>query len=190
MTRLEPVFLGPVCVGKTTVSKLVSQELGLPRVELDEVAMPYYGACPDFDPDEYNRLIEEEGFVAGYRHWEPALAFAVQRLVEDYPGTVLDLGAGHTCYLDPTHLTTVRRALEPFTNTILLLPDPDPEGSVEIIRERCGQTRDGMTWIHDDVDFIRYWVTSGQNQELAQHVLFTRDSTPEQMARRVLALLN
>jgi hypothetical protein len=175
-------------VGKTTVSTLVADALGVSRVELDEIAMPYYRACPDFDPDTYNSLTEHQGFVAAYRYWEPALAFAVERVVDDHHGAVLDLGAGHSCFLDPACAVRVRRALAPFVNTILLLPDPDVERSVAIIRDRCARTRDGMTWRFDDVDFIRHWVASGQNHELARHVVYTQDDAPEQVAERVVAL--
>lgn len=95
-----PVFIGPVAVGKTTVSKLVAAHLDRARVELDEVAMPYYHRCPEFDPARYNRLQATEGFLAAYRYWEPALVFALEQVVLDQPDAVLDLGAGHTSLLN------------------------------------------------------------------------------------------
>lgn len=184
------MFIGPVCVGKTSVSKLVAEVLGLPRVELDEIAMPYYGACSDFDPDAYNRLAETKGFVAAYRYFEPALAFAVERVVEDYEGALLDLGAGHTCFLDPRFHDVVKRALQPYRNVVLLLPDPHPACCVEVIRRRLSEDdRDGMTWHFDTVDFIRHWVESDQNRRLADHVIYTGADTQDVVARRVVETL-
>src|ERR1044072_3066782 len=113
MTREEFVFIGPVGAGKTTVGSEVARALGVPLVELDEIAMPYYEAAPSFDANEYNRLMEHEGFVAAYRDWEPALAFAVERVVEDHRDCVFDLGAGHTSFLDRALHSRVRAALAP-----------------------------------------------------------------------------
>lgn len=81
--RGQPVFIGPVGVGKSSVSTIVAEILAVPRVELDEIAMPYYQACPEFDPDTYDRLPGTRGFVTAYRYWEPALAFAVEHASSD-----------------------------------------------------------------------------------------------------------
>ena len=187
--RDEPVFIGPVCVGKTTVAALVADALGLPCVELDDVALPYYEACPDFEPDEFNRLEADEGFLAAYRYFERALPHAVERLIDDHAGSVLDLGAGHSCFLDRSHAPRIQRALEPFRHVVFLLPDRDGERSVRIIRERSERTREGMTWLHDGVDLIRLWVTDEQNFRLATDVVYTGDDGPEQVAERVIQLI-
>lgn len=185
----QPVFIGPVCVGKTTVSTLVASLLGVPRVELDEVADAYYRSAPGFDPPEYERLLREEGFVAAYRYWEPALVDAVQRVVADHPDSLLDLGAGHSCYLDRSLFERVRAILEPFTDVVLLLPDPDPELSIGVIRARLARERDGWDWVHGDVDFVRHWVTSDQNRLLADHVVYAGEDDPPAVAERVAALV-
>jgi hypothetical protein len=191
MGRSEPVFIGPVCVGKTTVSKLVAAHLERPRIELDEVAMPYYEDCPVFDPREYNRLLETAGFVAAYRYWEPASVYALEGVVNDHPEAVLDLGAGHTSLLDDRFHTRISAALASYEHVILLLPDPDPERSVAVIRHRLmvGDDRESTDWIHDGVDFVRHWIVSDQNRRLATHTIYTGDNPPAAVTMRVIDLL-
>jgi hypothetical protein len=191
MGRSEPVFIGPVCVGKTTVSKLVAAHLERPRVELDEVAMPYYEDCPVFDPREYNRLLETAGFVAAYRYWEPASVYALEGVVNDHPGAVLDLGAGHTSLLDDRFHTRISAALASYEHVILLLPDPDPERSTAVIRHRLmvDDDRESTDWIHDGVDFVRHWIVSDQNRRLATHAIHTGDDPPDAVTMRVIDLL-
>jgi hypothetical protein len=192
MDRPEPVFIGPVCVGKTTISKLVAAHLERTRVELDEVAMPYYEECPEFDLREYNRLLETVGFMSAYRYWEPALVYALEGVVNDHPGAVLDLGAGHTSLLDDRFHARVSAALAPYEHVILLLPDTDPERSAAVIRRRLvvDDDRDVTDWTHDGVDLIRHWIVSDQNQRLATHTIYAGNDPPDVVAMRVIDLMS
>jgi hypothetical protein len=184
--RAQPVFIGPVCVGKSTVSTLVAEAIGAERVELDKVADAYYRAAPGFDVHEHERLRTTVGFVAAYRYWEPAVAFSVEQVVRDHPDAVLDLGAGHTCYLDRSLFPRVQAALAPYRNVVLLLPDPDPDISVRVIDERMASVREGWSWKHGDIDFVRHWVTDDQNRSLATHVVFTGADPPAHVSQRVV----
>ena len=185
--RSQPVFIGPVCVGKTSVSLRVAEILGLQRVELDEIAGRYYRDCPDFDSEIYNTLLASDGFVAAYRYWEPALAYAVDRVVDDFPTVLLDLGAGHTSFLDRRFHEAVEAALAPYRNIVLLLPDVDPDRSVSVIRHRLmhDSERPAMSWEFPEVDFIRHWVEDDQNRRLAEHVAYTGDADPGSIATQL-----
>jgi shikimate kinase len=172
-SRSEYVLIGPVGAGKTTVGSRLAERLRLPHVQLDSIANEYYGAAPGWNGHTYDALMAES-FVAAYRHWEPALAFAVEGVVGDYRDCVFDLGAGHTSFLDPQLHERVATALSPFADVILLLPSSDAARSVSVLRERCQQR--GHTWVHEGVDFIEYWVINDQNRRLAKRVWWSSSS--------------
>jgi hypothetical protein len=182
--RPEHVLIGPVGAGKTTLGSRLAERLGLPHVQLDSIANEYYRAAPDFDAPTYNSLMAES-FVAAYRYWEPALAYAVERVVADHHDCVFDLGAGHTSFLDRQLHARVATALSPFDNVVLLLPSRDTARSVSILRERCQQR--GHEWIQENVDFIEYWVTDDQNRRLAKRVLYSEDCDPDALVEQLLA---
>jgi hypothetical protein len=188
--RWQPVFIGPVGVGKSTVSTIVAEVLGERCVQLDEIAMEYYRVAPDFDPVEHTRLSDTEGFVAAYRYWEPAVAYSLERFVAEHTDAVLDLGAGHTCFLDRSLADRAQAALEPFTNVVLLLPDEDPDVSAGVIRRRLAAERDGFDWMADGVDFVHHWLTSDQNRLLADHVVYAHADPPDVVAERVIRALH
>lgn len=182
--RPEYVLIGPVGVGKSTLGERLATRLGLPHVELDSIANEYYGAAPGWNGHTYDALMVES-FVAAYRHWEPALAFAVERVVSDYRDCVFDLGAGHTSFLDRQLHERVASALSPFANVVLLLPSPNAATSIDVLRERC--QRRGHTWIHEGVDFIEHWVTDDQNRRLAKRILYTEAQDPDALAQQLLS---
>ncbi|MFD2079025.1 shikimate kinase [Actinopolymorpha cephalotaxi] len=181
--RPEYVLIGPVCAGKTTLGARLAERLGVEHVQLDSIANDYYRIAPGWDADTYNALMADS-FVAAYRHFEPALAFAVESVVRDHHDCIFDLGAGHTSFLDRRLHERVVSALSPFSNVVLLLPSADTMTSVRTLWERCRQR--GHTWIHDGVDFIEHWVTDDQNRRLADRVLFTEDRDPDALVEEIL----
>ena len=93
------VLIGPAAGGKSTLGPLVADRLGTPFVDLDEIGDRYYGEV-GWSVDQLAERAAAVGRVAAEREWEPARAHAVRRVVEEHPGTVIGLGAGHTSYTD------------------------------------------------------------------------------------------
>lgn len=178
--RPEFVFIGPVCAGKSSVAELVAQRLGCPHVDLDDLRERYLGSVPGFDFERL-RVARAQSQMAAVRYVEPAFVHSVERFLVDHHGCVFDFGAGHTCYVDPSHHGRVAEALRPFQRVVLLLPDADPARSVEVLRARCISER-GEDWIFDGFDFIDYWVRNWQNERLATTTVITGERTPQEVA--------
>lgn len=183
MERSEPVLIGPVCAGKSSVAAGLAGRLGVDHVNLDVLMNGYFVDCPDFEAEPYNDLARN-GFLPAYRYSEAALAYSLERVLQDHRDCVFDIGAGYTSFLDRRFHSRAAAALKPFSRVVLLLPDPDPEKSVSVLRSRCVKAR-GQDWIHEGVDFIEHWVTDDQNQRLATEVIYTGDEQPEQIVARL-----
>lgn len=183
--RTEVVLIGPVGSGKTTIGKLVALKLRLPLVDMDAICGRYYAEVGRTLAEWNTRM--ESGRLEASRWLAPALAHATERLVSEYRGSPISLGAGHTHYEEPELFERVRYALEPFGSVVLLLPEADHARSIEILRKRSMRER-GQDWIWDGHDFFARWVTDTCNWELADHVVYTEGRTPEQTCEEVLAL--
>jgi len=130
------------------------------------------------------RLQAEQGFLASYREWWPALAHATERLMAEHGQGILDLGAGHTHYEDDHLFARVRRVLAPCPNVVFLLPSPDLDRSVRILRERSIAER-GADWIADGYDFIEHWVKDSCNHDLATMTVYTEGRTPQETCAEI-----
>ena len=185
------MIIGPICVGKTSVAAELSALLGVRHVSLDELAPQYLSQSAWYDPDRGEELEREDGYVAKYRYREPVFPWLLGQLFAEHGDCVFDLGAGHTCLLDPSLVADVAAQLASFSNVILLLPSPDRTRSLAVIRDRlrADPERDGDVWEYDDIDFLSHWVTSGQNERLATHVVFTEERRPPEVAAEIRMLL-
>ncbi len=105
--------------------------------------------------------------------------------VTDHPDAVIALGAGHTSYSDHQHLATVRSALGPCRNVIRILPSPDRDISLTVLRRRC-TTSKGRSWVIDGHDFLAGWIDDPGTRTVATRTVHTLGETPAQTAARLL----
>lgn len=174
-----PILIGPVRVGKTTVSALLAKHLDVPHVSLDAIRLRYYHEI-GYDEEHARQLRETGGFLAVYRYWKPFEAYAVERVLTEHWGSVIDFGAGHSVQDDPVLLARIQRALAACANVVLLLPSPDPAASIRILRERLGPFES------DGIDFHAYFVQHPANRQLVPLTVYTAGQSPEQTCAEIL----
>ncbi len=182
------VLIGPAATGKSTLGAIVAASTGRPFVDIDEIGAAYYAEA-GWSMDRLRAHVEAVGRVRAEREWEPARAHAVRRAVADHPGAVLSLGAGHSNYTDPALFDEVRKALGVVEHVVLVLPSPDQDRSVAVLRERSLATKQTGWVTEDGHDFLAEWVRDRGNADLATVILHTDGEDPPASARRLSELL-
>jgi hypothetical protein len=179
--RDEIILIGPMWAGKSTQGQLVAARLGLPRCSIDEARWSYYQAA-GYDADLAHRTSEVGGFLALYWYWKPFEIDSLEHVVAEHRDCVFDLGAGHSVYEHRDFFERARRALAPFRNVVLLLPSPDTDTSVHLLRARGAAEGD----VASAFDFTTHFVTHPSNRELATHVVYTAGKTPDETCDEIL----
>jgi hypothetical protein len=136
-----------------------------------------------------NDFRKEPGQAAARRSLPELFTGAVERIVAEHPGHVIDLGAGHTDIQDPVLFGRIQRTLARCPHVILVLPSADPDESVRILKERARALR-GHDWVRGGVDHIEHWVKNSRNQELATSILYTGEQTPWAACDQLLSRLS
>jgi adenylate kinase family enzyme len=131
--RTEIVLIGPVRTGKSTLGRLLAEKLGLPQVSLDVLREQYYQEI-GFDPLLAKEIRQKGGFLALMFYRELFAAHAVERILGEHHDCVIDFGAG--IYESDEMFARVKKALSEFVNVVLLLPSPDIDESLRILKER------------------------------------------------------
>ena len=182
------ILIGPVCTGKSTLGQLLAQSHNRPWINLDSIADQYYEES-GFSMADFQKMSEEQGFLAAYRKGGPSLAYAAERVLVDYKDCIIAFGAGHSHYEDERLLRRVEQALAPFPNVVLILPSPDLDRSVAVLRERSLQQRK-WDWRVEGYDFLARWVKDEANHRLATVTVYTEGKTPEQTRDEILHRVN
>ena len=178
--RPEIILIGPIGAGKTTQAQLLGEKLGLPRRSMDLLRWPYMREV-GWDEATEKRIQAVEGWRGVFAYRKPFEAHLVERLLDEERNCTIDFGGSQSVYEDPNDFARVRRALDPFANVVLLLPSPDLDESVRVLKTRVW---DGVA---NGFDFHEHFVKHPSNRILARFVVYTRDRTPEQTRDEILA---
>lgn len=181
------ILIGPMGAGKTTIGERLSRHLNLGWIQLDEIRQPYYDEI-GYDHETTKQIHAEKGMTGIIEYWKPFEAYSVERVLADYPNSVIDFGAGQSVYEDEVLFARVKKALTPFPNVILLLPSPDIDETIRILKSRVPAeiTPDMLDWFNDlNAHFIRH----KSNGELAKITVYTNERTPDETCDDIIGKL-
>jgi shikimate kinase len=176
------ILIGPIGAGKSTIGGMLAKELALPSFSLD--AEEHLAASVGYDVERYHQMEEEQGLLEAYHYRRGFYDRLVPLFLEAHAEGVLDLGGGHVIVPDPLKQETIKKALEPYEHVFFLMPTPDPDESIKILRQR-NQLKD------DEPDLNELYFQNGNRTfwEIAKHVIYTHGKTPEETCAEVLSLL-
>lgn len=175
------ILIGPIGSGKSTLGRLLAHGLNLPQCSMDKRRWVYYEEI-DYDSEFAKQKLETEGFWGMYQYWKPFEAYAVEKLLSECQGCVIDFGAGHSVYEDRTLFQRVQQTLAPYPNIFLLLPSPDVEESLQILNQRNQYVPDGQLNINE------HFLKHPSNYLLAKFIVYTKGKTAEETCNQILQL--
>ncbi len=177
------ILIGPVRTGKSTLGRLLAEKLSLPQVSLDSVRQKYYREI-GYDEDLARSIRRQGGFLTLYLYWNMYDAYAIERLLEEYHQCVFDFGAGNGISESREGFRRIQNALAPYANIFLILPSPDKEASLRILKERDAEPPSDLTF-----DLNRHFLKNGAYFALAKHVMYTEGRSPEETRDEIIDLL-
>ncbi|NER80316.1 MAG: shikimate kinase [Leptolyngbya sp. SIO1D8] len=176
------ILIGPQSAGKSTVGALLANQLDIPQCSMDEKRWNYYKEI-GYDEALAKQKREMEGAWGIIQYWKPFEAYAVERLLSEHTNCVIDFGAGHSVYDDPSLFQRVQKVLSPYPNVVLLLPSPDLDKSIHILNERNKRLPDDIRSTNE------YFVRHPSNYELAKFTVYTETKTPQETCDEILRLV-
>ena len=176
------VLIGPYGVGKTTLARLVAEQLSLPRYSLDELASNYSegiedcaGAALTSQPAYDSAALEE-------RHVYLVTTFLNEHADE---ASILDLGAGHALFSEDN----IERVSSSFDNhfVVLLMPSNEPADCHRYLARHNGLHPEKSTKPH--LAWNRYFLAHTSPALLADSVVYLKERTPTEVAMEIVNLI-
>jgi energy-coupling factor transporter ATP-binding protein EcfA2 len=176
------ILIGPEGAGKTTVAKLLAEQLSKELFSLDRHRRQLY-APYGYDEAYADGLYKDEGEIALLQYWNyfeyRATVHILQNAFEsddEFFGKILDFGAGHSVYEAKQELHHVMALSEQYANIYLLLPCEDVDEAVKITEHRRGHA----------LGYNRFFMEHPSNKSISKYILYTKDKEPRDSAAEVM----
>ncbi|MBA3873290.1 MAG: shikimate kinase [Anaerolineae bacterium] len=174
----EIILIGPKLTGKTTIGRMLADALGLRQASLDAVTRKYF-AETDYDRQKASQIHAAEGIFGSLRYRQPYDAYVIECVLRDEHQCVIDFGGGHSVYEDESSFERAQTALAPYANVFLILPSPDEDESIAILKQRF------KVDVASERRLQRWLVTHPTYQELAKHIVYTKDRSPQEIGAEI-----
>jgi shikimate kinase len=183
--QLPIILIGPMATGKSSVATELAKLTGVPNVPMDMVRWYYYFK------DGYSREQANtyESFSDLMTYWKPFELKAIERILNEFPESIIDFGAGHSYFTDLTQFATVSELLKPLPNIFLLLPCESKTESLQICNTRLKE-RVNRELKSTEIEANRDFINHDSNYLLCKHIVYTKNVTPLETAMQVFELLN
>jgi shikimate kinase len=179
------ILIGPMCAGKSSVAKKLSDITGLPWCEMDDVRFEYYKEI-GFTREKEKEVFQKNGLKGVLNYWKPFEAHSVKRILEDYPNHIIAFGGGHSVYENEELFDKVYNILKNYKHIFLLLPSKNNEISLETLNKRLSKLTDNK----DAFELNEYLINHESNEKLAKHIIYTQNKTIEEVAKEVISISN
>ncbi len=177
--RDEPVLIGPMNVGKTTVGTLLAKSFSIPIHSIDAFRERYYLEI-GYDTSYADKLLNSKGLWALYQYWKIFEIHALERFFVDFRDCVFDLGAGHSVYEDPAQFRRAQRAFSAFKNVILLVPSADIMGSLRTLKQR------DLSMSVEKHELNLHFLQDPSNRKLSTRIIYTDSLTEAEVCKGII----
>jgi len=179
MTKEKTIILiGPVSVGKTTISTNLSKILKIPTASIDQYRLSYYKEI-GYSENHKEEILDNLGWAGVYRYWKVFDSHSVVRFVEDFPNHILDFGGGSTVCEFPEEFDKIQKCFNPYANVFLLMPFEDRIESLKFLNKRTG-------WKMIGRNINRHIIENYANYKLAKHIIYTGEKNTEEICLEIL----
>ena len=184
------ILIGPLGAGKTTVGTLLAEKLALPFCSIDNVRRAYYQKVGYDETLASQIAASPQGLQDVLRYSKPFEVQMVEQVLVEQHG-IIDFGASNSVYDDKDLFARVEKALAAYPNVILLLPSPDLDESVDILRKRLTQMliEAGKEFTDELFELNEYFVKHPSNHRLAKQIIYTKDRTPNEICDEIVQKL-
>ena len=159
------ILIGPMGTGKSTISKMLSEDMNIDRISLD-------------DRNKLKDLYQYERSFDNFKDFEFKLTGEVlTNLDRPY---IIDFGAGHSVYEDQILFFEMKSLIDRFDNVFLIMPSEDKSESLEILNERRNIEKNSSKYFDN-----KHFVYSTYNEILAKDVIYTKNKSEREVALEI-----
>lgn len=167
------LLIGPMGVGKSTISQALSKQLNLPIISLD-------------NRKQLSNFYKQEQNFDNLKEFEFYLMSSVLTSLKE--PAIIDFGAGHSVYENPLIFYETKKIISRFKNVELILPSKQIDESIKIIIDHLRKRGNNIN--QEIIDRNEHFLTFPSNYSLATHIIYTNNLKVEEIVNEIIQKSN
>ena len=163
------LIIGPMGVGKSTISNELCKSTELKRLSLD-------------NREQLSQIYKQKPNFNYFKEFEFYLTATVLTNINE--PMIIDFGAGHSIYENPIMFYEIKKLINKFKNVELILPSEDLNKSLQIINERISLRKEKD--LKQRMLNNKHFLESPCNYELAKDIIYTNNLSLEEVTNIIL----
>ena len=174
------LIMGPIGVGKTSVSKELAKITGKKLVEMEEEKKRIYAQI-GFSLEKCEEKYEKYGIMGWYQYQKPFELYSVKILLEENSDAIIDFGGGQSVYDNEEQVREFLSLMKLQKYSFLLMPYEDADMSLKLLSTRNEK---------DDTNLNRLFINSVTSKQAAKHIIYTGNRTISEIVDEILLYTN
>lgn len=168
------ILIGPMGVGKTTISKQLAKKTGFKIISLD-------------DRESLYKYYSKEWKFKNFKEFELYLTAMVLNDLNE--PSIIDFGAGHSIQENPLMFLELKKLVNKFSNVVLLMPCENKNRALYVLNKRI-EKRSGSGMMQALFDRNEHFIESPCNYELSTIIKYEDDKDTNQISDEILREIN
>lgn len=174
------LVMGPIGVGKTSVSKELAKRTGKKLIEMEEEKKRIYTHI-GFSLKKCEEKYEKYGIMGWYQYQKPFELYSVKVLLEENNDAIIDFGGGQSVYDNEEQVKEFLNIMKIQKHSFLLMPYEDEDMSLKLLSTRYEE---------DDTELNRVFINSKTSRQAAKHIIYTGQKTISEIVNEILKNIN
>jgi len=172
--------MGPISVGKSSVSRELANRTGKKLVVMDDERKKIYNQI-GFSLEKCEEKYKTYGIMGWYQYQKPFELYSVKTILNENNDAIIDFGGGQSVYDNEEQVREFINIMKPQKYSFLLMPYDDPDESLRLLSERTEK---------DDVILNRVFVNSKTSKQAAKYTIYTGTKTVNEIADEILNIIS
>lgn len=190
LIRNEIILIGPMAVGKSTVSIQLAEKLGISYFPIDEIKW-YFLYRNGYNISTAKKILLTKGFEGKMNYFYKYFGVEeVRQILDEFKGGVLDFGATHTYHVNKMSFNKIKYLLSQFHNVFLLLPTDNLKNNIKILNRRITdryiESYKNSQIIQSYLNYNNLLLSSKKFNLLTSNIIYTESKSIEQIVSEIL----
>lgn len=179
------ILIGPMGIGKSSVSKILASKMNFNHIEVDELREEMYVKIEGFSKEKERELAKKDQNEL-FLYWKPFEVKQLELIIANYDNAIIDVGGGHVVQEDKQLSSRIEELLNNEKFVFNLYYSFDKEEEIDFLSKRDDIPQDALPFYNE---LNKKMILANKYEKLAKYQMCVKNKTYEMIADEIINIV-